>query len=179
MTRMIHDVIEFARGQLGGAIPITLISGHLGDITREAVNELRIGHPDRVITLNETGDLRGRWDRDRVVQVVSNLVANALAYGEDPIAVLVTEAKDGEELRLSVNNRGPVIATDRLAVLFDPLRQETSDDARGGLGLGLYIVRHVALAHGARCEVSSTEADGTTFSVIWPRARTDVSFEPS
>jgi signal transduction histidine kinase len=168
MARMIDDVIEFARGHLGGGIPVVLAPGDLGDLARQAVDELRIGHPERRITFDASGDLRGQWDRDRVIQAVSNLISNALQYGHDPIAIVVREAEDRQSITLTVNNQGPPIAAERLSHLFDPLQLETSSTRRG-LGLGLYIVRQIALAHGAHCEVSSTEEEGTTFSVHWPR----------
>jgi signal transduction histidine kinase len=168
MARMIDDVIEFARGHLGGGIPIVLAPGNLGELAGQAVDELRIAHPERLITFDALGDLRGQWDRDRVMQAVSNLVANALQYGRDPIAIVVREAEDRRAIILTVNNQGPMIDAERLSHLFDPLRLETSNTRRG-LGLGLYIVRQIALAHGAHCEVRSTESEGTTFSVSWPR----------
>jgi signal transduction histidine kinase len=138
MSRMVHDVIEFARGQLGGDIPIDLARGDLGEIARNAVEELRAGHPDRKIDVDTSGNLDGQWDRDRVMQLVSNLVSNALSYGVDPIVVRVSESAD-------------------------------QPHGRTGLGLGLYIVRQIALGHGAHCSVTSTEDDGTTFVVEWPR----------
>lgn len=168
MSRMIHDVIEFARGQLGGLIPIQLQRGDLGEITKDAVDELRAGHPDRTIELQLSRSLDGQWDRDRVMQLVSNLISNAIHHGGDPIIVRVNESSDRHTLTLTVNNRGPVIAAERLSKLFDPLRLETPQQ-RKGLGLGLYIVRQIALGHGAFCEVHSTEVEGTTFTVTWPR----------
>ncbi|HLL21464.1 MAG TPA: HAMP domain-containing sensor histidine kinase [Kofleriaceae bacterium] len=178
MARMIDDVMEFARGQLGGSVPIFLTPGDLGEIAREAVDELVVAHPDRKVAMTTHGDLRGRWDRDRVLQLVSNLVANALTHGQDPIAVHVDEtpsgtapinASGGRALVLRVNNQG-VIDAERLAHLFDPLRREARKSRRG-LGLGLYIVRQIALAHGATCSVSSTASEGTTFVVTWPCAK--------
>jgi signal transduction histidine kinase len=169
MSRMIEDVIEFARGHLGGGIPISLASSDLGEIVREAIDELRLAHPEREITLHLSGSLEGKWDRDRVLQLVSNLVGNAMHHGEDPTTIAVREASDAKSLVLTVNSHGNVIAADRLRHLFDPLRVETRK-TRKGLGLGLYIVRQIALAHGARCEVASDESAGTTFTVHWPRS---------
>ncbi len=168
MSRMVADVIEFARGHLGSGIPIELRRDDLGEITREAVAELRVGHPDRNIQLELSGRFNGQWDRDRVLQLVSNLVSNALSHGGDPILVRLVESDDRHMLTLTVNNRGPLIAADRLSKLFDPLQLETPQH-RKGLGLGLYIVRQIALSHGARCDVRSSEDEGTTFIVEWPR----------
>lgn len=170
MSRMIADVIDLVRGHLGGGgLPVTLAAGDLGDITGEAVEELRLAHPRRSISLDLRGDLRGRWDRDRVLQLISNLVGNAIQHGEDPITVQVRESGDRRSLVLLVHNCGPVIPAELLSTLFDPLRLEMSD-TRAGLGLGLYIVRQIALAHGAHCDVTSSAERGTTFTVTWPRA---------
>jgi signal transduction histidine kinase len=173
MTRMIEDVIEFARGHLGGGIPVTLTPGDLGEIVREAVDEVRLAHPERAIALEMSGTLVGVWDRDRVLQLVSNLVGNAMQHGEDPTTIGLHENADRTALILTVNSHGPVIAADRLRHLFDPLRIETRKTRRG-LGLGLYIVRQIALSHGARCEVTSDETSGTTFTVHWPRSPQNV-----
>jgi signal transduction histidine kinase len=167
MTRMIVDVIEFARAQLGGRVPITLRPGDLAEVAHEAFDELRQAHPDRELRFETRGDLRGRWDSDRVLQVFSNLISNAIQHGRDPITVRAFEAADRRSLIFEVNDRGHVPA-DRLAQLFDPTRPETAQ-TRTGLGLGLYIVRQIALAHGAHCTVTS-DSSGTTFRVVWPRA---------
>jgi len=172
MVHMIDDVIELARGHLGGKMPVTLEPGNLDALVAEAISEQRIAHPERSISLESSGDLDGVWDRGRVLQLVTNLLSNAMTYGEDPIVVTLRESADRQHLLLSVNNKGPTISAARIATLFDPLRLETPG-TRKGLGLGLYIVRQIALAHGARCEVQSNDVDGTTVSVIWPRTPGD------
>jgi signal transduction histidine kinase len=167
MARMIHDVIEFARAHLGGGIPVALTHGDLGALCSEVVEELDAGHPHRDLTITCTGDLRGRWDHDRVVQAMTNLVGNSLQHGQDPIRVTVVEAGDRRSIVTSVNNRGRLIPLDEQGALFDPFRSGAA--SKGGLGLGLYIVQQIALAHGARCEVQSNESEGTTFTITWPR----------
>lgn len=169
MARLIDDIFEFARGTLGGTIPVQFREGDLGELAAIAVAELKVAHPKRDLRLELIGDLRGRWDADRILQVVSNLVANAFRHGADPVTVTVREGTSREELVLEVNDRGPPLPAERIRQLFDPTRLEVSK-TRAGLGLGLYIVRQIALAHGARCDVQSSEAEGTTFTVRWPRA---------
>lgn len=169
MSRMIADVIDMVRGQLGGSLPVIPAPANLGEIARDAISELQLAHPNRSISLRLQGDLHARVDHDRVVQLISNLVGNAIQHGEDPITVTVSEAPDKRSLVLAVHNRGPAIPTEKLSKLFDPLRLEDTD-TRAGLGLGLYIVRQIALAHSARCDVTSNAEDGTTFTVTWPRS---------
>jgi signal transduction histidine kinase len=170
MGRMIGDLVDFALGQLGGGIPAVPQTCDMGDICREAVDELRATHSDRDIKLTSKGHLVGSFDRDRVVQVISNLVANALVHGNDPITVRVFEAPDRQHIVTEVHNEGPPIPVETQKMLFDPFRRGAKAK-RGGLGLGLYIVQQIALAHGAICTVESLpENGGTTFRIRWPRA---------
>jgi signal transduction histidine kinase len=167
MGRMIHDVIEFARAHLGGGIPVALTRGDLGELCNEVVEELTAGHPHRDLSITCSGDLRGQWDHDRVLQAMTNLIGNSLQHGQDPVRVTVVEAADRRSISTSVNNRGRVIPIEEQRTLFDPFRSGAS--SKGGLGLGLYIVQQIALAHGARCEVRCSEPDGITFTIVWPR----------
>jgi len=166
MARMVRDVIDFARGAQGEGIPVALVECDLGDICEDAVAELRIAHPGREITVEIEGDLLGYFDLDRAMQAMSNVIGNAIQHGEDPIEVTVREAEDHQSITTTVRNRGRAIPEDERARLFDPYRRGTG--AAAGLGLGLYIVQQIALAHGARCEVSS-DTQTTTVSIVWPR----------
>jgi signal transduction histidine kinase len=166
IEKMIADLLDFARGQLGGGIPVDRRAIDLREVVREAVEDLVIVHEGRDIRAElVASDVQGVWDPDRVRQVVSNLVANAVAHGEDPIEVgLITEP---DRVGIRVVNRG-VIRENMRGRLFDPF---TSGGEGGrGLGLGLYIVCNVARAHGGCVEVSSTDAEGTTFTVWLPRS---------
>lgn len=169
MGRMISDLVDFALGQLGGGIPCVPQTADMGEICREAVDELRATHPDRRVELRTKGALVGSFDHDRAVQVISNLVANALVHGSDPITIRVEEAPDHQTVITEVHNEGVAIPADALAYLFDPFRRGPRA-RKGGLGLGLYIVQQIALAHGAACIVDSNEERGTTFRIAWPRA---------
>jgi signal transduction histidine kinase len=168
MARMIHDVLDFARGHLGGGIPATPTPNDMGEMCRFTIEELEMAHSGRTIALHLDGDLRGAWDRDRVIQALSNLVANALHYGQDPVSV--TARSDGAEAVVTeVHNAGPPIPPHILPTIFEPFRGRGERQPGSGLGLGLYIVRQIAIAHGATCNVSSSDKEGTTFTIRWPR----------
>ncbi|HVV82140.1 MAG TPA: HAMP domain-containing sensor histidine kinase [Kofleriaceae bacterium] len=169
MNGIVDDVLALARSQLGGGIPATPTAHDLGALCRLAADELRAGHPGLEVTVDVEGDLRGAWDGDRVHQALTNLLANAAQHGAGtPIHVAAWESDDRVHVITSVTNHGPVIPAASLATLFEPFVRGPS--ARGqGLGLGLSIVRMIATAHGARCEVTSTADDGTTFTITWPR----------
>ncbi len=168
MTRMIEQLLDVTRARSGGGIALVADEIDLGELARALVGETRLAHPTREIVLERTGDLRGRWDGDRLGQVVSNLLGNAITHGraEEPVRVAVTAA--GERVRLEVSNGGTIPA-EYLPWLFDPFRSGTEASRRGrGLGLGLYITKLIAEAHGGEVAVRS-DGEGTTFRVELPR----------
>ncbi|HEY5947585.1 MAG TPA: sensor histidine kinase [Kofleriaceae bacterium] len=168
IVQVVGDVVELARGQVGGSIVLTRSACDLAEITRDTVGDLLLADPRRSIRIDSHGDVKGHWDHDRVRQAVTYLVTNALQHGDDPIHVVVSESADHETVAVTVTNSGPVIAPDRVVHLFDPLSSPGSTSTRG-IGLGLYVVRRIALAHGGRCEVSSNQRDGTSFTLVLPR----------
>jgi signal transduction histidine kinase len=168
MERLIADVLEFARGQLGAGIPSVPSACDMGVICRVVVEEARAACPDRSIELSTRGDLQGTWDESRVHQALGNLVRNAVEHGQDPITVTVWEADDREAVFTRVVSHGPAIPDDTLRTLFDAF-SHVRQDHRSGLGLGLYIVAQIARAHGAACEVTSSDRE-TAFTIRWARA---------
>lgn len=170
MLRMVTDLTDFARTRLGCGIPIAPGPCDMGEICEEAAAELRLGNPSRTVTVESAGDLAGLWDRDRVVQVISNLIANGLEHGEDPIEVRAVASRDGAHVLTSVTSHGPAIPEEQLGRLFEAfyvvegLTQRRSTN----LGLGLFIVHEIARAHDARVTVRSDDR-GTVFDIAWPR----------
>jgi signal transduction histidine kinase len=165
MTRMIEDILDLTRQQFAGGIALSRREMNLGDVCQAIVDEARLVHPEREVTLALDGDLAGVWDQVRIARVVANLLSNAIDHGEaEPVRVQARGHRDG--VTLAVMNRGVPIDPEMLPSLFDPFqRGETS----GGLGLGLYIVREIVQAHCGTVEVQSSFAEGTTFTVTLPR----------
>jgi PAS domain S-box-containing protein len=163
MERMINDLLDFARGRLGGGIPVARERLDLGAHLAHTLEELRLANPDRQLSFEIEGDLHGEWDPDRLEQVVSNLVGNAVAHGEDPIRVRLYGA--GDQVRIEVHNPGPAIPARLLPALFEPFRAGSGE----GLGLGLYIVAEIVRGHGGAVTVESKAPDGATFRVTLPR----------
>jgi signal transduction histidine kinase len=119
------------------------------------------------VRFESRGDVTGHWDADRLAQVVSNLVGNAIEHGTNaPVTLVASEA--GERVRLTVHNNGDPIPAQARATLFEPLSCGTSDNPRN-LGLGLFIARAIVIAHGGEIGVTSTAESGTTFEVALPR----------
>jgi signal transduction histidine kinase len=172
MARMIDELLDFTRSRLGGGIPLSPREMDLLALLRPLLEEARLTHPGRAIALDAEGRFQGSWDPDRLTQVVTNLMGNALQYSpeETPVSVRLIDA--GEQVRLEVGNRGPPISPELLPHLFDPFRRGTEKKASpdgAGLGLGLYIVQQITLAHGGSIDVSSTAQEGTLFRVTLPR----------
>ncbi|MFN7134197.1 MAG: ATP-binding protein, partial [Myxococcales bacterium] len=170
MARMIRDLLDFTRGRLGGGIPLERTSVNLRHLCRHLCEELEISRPGRVVRLLADGDFVGRWDEDRLTQAISNLGTNALDYSPEDTEVTLRLVDDGPRVRIEVHNRGEPIPPERLGALFEPFRRagEAPPNA-GGLGLGLYIVRLIAEAHGGSVSVRSKREEGTLFTVTLPR----------
>ena len=170
MAKMISQLLDFTRARLGGGIPIDPRPTDLAEVCGEILADSEIAHPDRKFSFARSGDTRGVWDRERLAQVLANLVGNAAKYGDPqaPIAIAIDEA--GEAVRLRVHNSGEPIPPDVLPTIFDPFRRGDHHRERAeSLGLGLYIVSEIVRAHAGTIDATSTAEEGTTFTVTLPR----------
>jgi PAS domain S-box-containing protein len=168
-ARMIRDLLDLGRARLAGGIPIDRRQVDVAPLAARLVDEHRAAWPDREIRLAVTGDTAGRWDPDRVVQALGNLVTNAAKYGARGTPISVALQGSWDALRLSVHNLGDPIPAEVLPTLFHPGARHAANRRDGGLGLGLFIVERIAAAHGGTVSVSSTREAGTTFTVLIPR----------
>lgn len=173
MTRMIEDLLEAARTRQGGGIPVRPERTDLGQLLQRVVDECRAGYPGRQAEIQVQGDPHGDWDPDRMGQMVANLVGNAFSHGESamPLQVLLDGSR-ADQVLLSFASAGR-IAPELLPHIFDPFRSGQGRSGRG-LGLGLYIVQQIVLAHGGSIEVHSGEDQRIRFELRLPR-RTVVS----
>lgn len=168
MNRMVSDLLDLTRTRLGVGIPVIPKPTDLTPVCQQLVAELEAIHPDCQLQFESKGDLHGEWDSDRLTQVISNLVANALQYGCEDGAVRVVAQAHADEVVLRVHNEGPPISEDAMKKIFEPMsRQPTQngDKHATGLGLGLYLAREIVTAHGGTIAVASAEKEGTTFTV--------------
>jgi signal transduction histidine kinase len=167
MERMIGDLLDLTRTRLGGAIPLKRAPTDLQQLCEEVILEAEAGHPDAAVHFTSSGNVTGEWDADRVAQVLSNLVGNAIQHGSTgPVTLETRDA--GESVRLSVHNTGNPIPPEAQASLFEPLARGTSSGTQS-IGLGLFIARAIVVAHGGEIRVTSAENSGTTFEVVLPR----------
>jgi two-component system, sensor histidine kinase and response regulator len=169
MSRMIEDMLDMARARLAGGIPLKREGAELGTLVDRVVGEVQAAFPERRVEVYKTGDLNGNWDGERLAQVVSNLLGNALQHGEADAVTVNVDGTRAEVVTVTVSNSGTIPA-DLLPELFDPFRGSQRQTGRAeGLGLGLYIVQQIVVAHGGSVEVRSGENNRTTFTVSIPR----------
>ncbi len=165
--RLINDLLDFTQTQLGKGLPVQVKDTPLHDVVAEAVASLRIAFPQRRIEHVASGQGACRADADRVSQLVGNLVGNAVAYGSPDAPITVTTTVGEGHCAIAVHNDGPPIPSALQPRLFEPMVRG-DHQAGGGVGLGLYIVRQIAKAHGGEVTVASVEGQGTTFTVRLP-----------
>ena len=169
MQEMIDTLLDFTRARFLGKVPISRVPSELGEISRTVIDEMRIVWPDNAIELDVRGDTHGEWDPGRMTQTISNLVTNAISFGESGTAVEVSIEGNGQDVAMKVHNHGPPIAPDLLPALFEPFRRGAPDRSPRGLGLGLYIVQQIVHGHDGTIDVESTADAGTTFTLRLPR----------
>ncbi|MCP3167731.1 hybrid sensor histidine kinase/response regulator [Myxococcus qinghaiensis] len=173
---IINDLLDVTHARVTSHLPVTRQRMDLLALLKEAIDVMRLSNPGRELQLvTEQEAVPGDWDPGRLMQVATNLITNALQYGAARAPVCVTLQADDDQVVLAVHNQGPAIPTDLVPVLFNPFRQGQHARQRmvgGGLGLGLYIVEQIARSHGGTVAVRSSEAEGTTFTVVLPRSET-------
>ncbi|HTN84158.1 MAG TPA: PAS domain-containing sensor histidine kinase [Sorangium sp.] len=171
-NRLITDLLDFTQARLGGGLRVARREIHLHQVAADCLDEVMLAWPARQVEHRRTGDGLGLADPDRIAQILTNLVNNALTYGTPDQPVTVATSVLPGALEIQVHNAGRPIPPELQAKIFEPM-QRGGAQARPGsrsVGLGLYIVREIASAHGGRVSVRSTEGEGTTFVVALPRA---------
>jgi len=169
MARMVDQLLDVARIRTDG-LALQMQDTDYASLCRGIVDELNEAYPEARVSLSVSDDVRGQADADRLSQVVSNLVGNAVQHGEpDHPVQLQVDGSQRERIRLCVRNRG-AIPPEQLPHLFDAFHPGLASRRPGqGLGLGLYIVKKFVDAHGGSVQVRSHPATGTEFELELPR----------
>jgi phosphoserine phosphatase RsbU/P len=170
-TRLVADLLDFTQARLGGGLRVEPRAVDLQAVVVECVEELKLAWQGRMIAVNERGSGVAEVDPDRLAQVIGNLASNALTYGAVEQPITITSRLTDERVEITVHNHGRPIPAALLPQIFEPLRRGDHSVKLGSrsIGLGLYIVRQIATAHGGSVTVSSNETDGTTFLLDIPR----------
>jgi signal transduction histidine kinase len=167
MAKLIDDVLDLARGRLGGGLAIQREMVDLGDVLSLVVQELQAAHPLREIHADLELTQPVQCDRGRIAQMLSNLLGNALTHGAADTPVEVSARTVGDLFELSVTNGGAEIPAAAIARLFEPFARGAVRPDQAGLGLGLYISSEIARAHGGTLGVVSSPL-GTCFTFRMP-----------
>ena len=175
MSRLITDLIELTRVQLGAGISVNPTEIDIQKTCRQVLAEMRAIHPARNFQLNGDDSLLGKWDEPRISQVLSNLLGNAVQHGSANSAITVTAKKVSNGIEIQVHNHGPAVPPRLLPNLFDRFVQgksvvATDESQSNSLGLGLYIAKEIIVAHRGTISVQSSDAEGTTFTACLPLA---------
>ncbi|MDB5815406.1 MAG: Sensor protein [Rhodocyclales bacterium] len=170
MSSMIEDMLDLARARLAGGIPLKREHTDLGALVQRVAQEHLAATTERRLEVQHHGDLNGEWDTDRLAQVASNLIGNALQHGDENDAIQVRlDGTHADVVTMSVASTGRIPA-EVLPHIFDPFRGGQRDAGRNdGLGLGLYIVQQIVNAHHGSVEVRPEDPDRTVFFVEVPR----------
>lgn len=167
MGGLIGDVMDFARGRLGGGLSMTRVTdANLETTLEQVIDEARAAWPDRVILSEVTLSRPVAYDGARISQLFSNLLANALTHGDPAGPVRVHARSDDRGFELSVANFGEPLSSATISRLFLPFSRASAAPGQQGLGLGLYIASEIARAHEGTLEVaSSPEETRFTFRI--------------
>ena len=169
LSRLVEEILDASRIERG-SFPLHLEDADLSAVVREVAERDRPG--GRRIEVVSDGPVQGRFDPDRIRQLVENLVENALKYSPEEGPVMMRAWREGSEARLSVTDRGIGIPPEDISHVFERFRRGSNVDHRrfGGIGLGLFICRGIVEQHGGRIWVDSVPGRETTFHVALPMA---------
>lgn len=175
VTEMVADLLDYSTSHLGSGIPVTFAEYDLSAESRAVVQEMKLFHPERKFSLELDDNLIVVWDRARISQALSNLMANAVQHGAPASSIWITVSRQQDDVVIVIQNEGEVIAPGKLRTMFDPGKSfamkstiERNASQTNNLGLGLYITNEIVIAHGGRIWVTSTEREGTTVKVQIP-----------
>ena len=172
MDRLIRDLLDCSRIELGITLPLDIRKGDAHKSCMRIVEDFRTIHPTREIQY-EPGDVAEvDWDPDRIEQVLENLVGNAVKYSPERTPVHLRWTRAERQIVIEVANDGAPIPSSLLPHVFEPFKRgvhQEAANARNGVGLGLYIVRHIVKQHGGTIAVFSSAEDGTKFTFALPQ----------
>lgn len=172
MDTLILDLLDFSVTRMGHGIPITSTKMNLETLCRSGVAEMQTAHPLRTLSCTSRGNLDGTWDAQRLWQVISNLLGNAIQYGDNDMPVELSVTGEESDVVINVHNGGDPIPPARISSLFHPMSRRLYKgivNRPGSIGLGLYIVREIVTAHAGTVQVTSSLEAGTDVTVRLPR----------
>lgn len=174
MAIMVDDLIGYTRTHLGSGMPVAPKLIDVNEVCHASIEDANATYPNTNFSFTRSGNMTGYFDSVRLHQIFTNLLVNAAQYGEKHRPVTLTTASSAEHVIVQVQNFGVPITDRDLAAVFRPLVQLAVDDEldtrpRTSLGLGLFVAKEIAAAHGGTITVASDKENGTVFTVSLPR----------
>lgn len=169
LNRLVDDMLDVSRIQ-SGKLAIRKHSVELDKLVEEIINRmqdhiLEKGYP--VPEIKKSGNITGVWDQERIEQVITNFLTNAIRYGDKKKFFISLENKDGLA-KFSITDQGIGISPENKLRIFDKFERAINANDVSGLGLGLYISRKIIEAHGGSISVESELGKGSTFTFTLP-----------
>lgn len=169
MGVLIENVLDFARGRMGGGIPVKRqLTDDLARTLQMTLDEVQASHPHSVIRHSLQVPTGIYCDALRITQLLSNLLGNAVTHGAPTLPIEVRVFHEEDEVVISVANQGTPIPAQLMPLLFEPFTRSEAGQRGEGLGLGLYIASQIATAHNGTLTVTSTAQNGTVFTARFP-----------
>lgn len=169
IVELVGDLLDVARTRLGVQLPIEVATVDGASACEHVLQSFRALYPSCKFSLRVEDDVSGEWDRNRMHQLLTNLVRNSTQHGDVAREITVSVHGSAETVHFKVHNYGPVIPRHLLGQIFNPMRQGEVRSDGSSLGLGLYIAETIAQGHGGAIAITSSEAEGTTVTVTLPR----------
>ena len=166
--RLISDLLDFTQARVGRGIQVVRKPVDLHEVVRDSVYQLAAAFPEHTLLHEQDGTGACEADADRISQAVGNLVGNAARYGTPRAPITISSHEREGLMRVRVHNEGREIPPEVVPVLFDPMVRGAHTGGTRGVGLGLYIVHQIALAHGGSVGVESAAGKGTAFTISFP-----------
>ncbi|WP_257230402.1 sensor histidine kinase KdpD [Pseudomonas sp. SbOxS1] len=169
MGMLIENVLDFARGRMGGGIPIKRqLVDDLGNTLRLTLDEVQSSNPEATFVHSLNIPAGVYCDSLRISQLLSNLLGNAVTHGSPATPITVQAYAEENEIVISVKNQGTPIPPQLMPLLFEPFTRSEAGQRGEGLGLGLYIASQITTAHNGTLNVVSTIESGTCFVARFP-----------
>lgn len=168
LAQLVSDVLDTSRIE-AGTFSYQFADVDVGELVRDAVASATVGQDEVSVVASVRTPLPPvRADGDRLGQVLRNLVDNAVKYSPAGSAVKVSAYAHGDRVLVDVVDAGPGIAREHRRLIFEKFGRAKTDGAKPGTGLGLFIARSIAEAHGGSLDVSSSPERGSTFTLTLP-----------
>jgi two-component system OmpR family sensor kinase len=170
MSRLVEDLLILARGDDPNDTSAEREVVELDEVVQDAITDLRLGYPDRIVSTDIQPGLRVTGDRDQLLRLVRNLTVNAAVHTDADGPIRVTAQRDADNVVVQVIDAGPGLAPEEAAHVFERFwrADRARTRVRGGSGLGMAIVAQIVSAHGGRAFFDSSVPGGSTVTLVLP-----------